>query len=169
VLAAPAVPVFVDEEKERKLKAQQAKSSVWGKFLFKNSDEVIIQTGKCMCRVLSCVVSCAGAHRVVAHTHTDRVAKISKHFFGATKSPKKRQLILTDFPRLFYVDIDRMAQAGEIEWRSDLRVEARHDNIFEITSVRATSVTLFIHIFICIVIYYLSLCIIYLSLFMKTT
>ncbi|ELR17338.1 serine/threonineprotein kinase [Acanthamoeba castellanii str. Neff] len=112
VLAAPAVPVFVDEEKERKFKAQQAKSSVWGKFLFKNSDEVIIQT--------------------------DRVAKISKHFFGATKSPKKRQLILTDFPRLFYVDIDRMAQAGEIEWRSDLRVEARHDNIFEITSGEKT-------------------------------
>jgi hypothetical protein len=56
VLTAPAVPVFVDEEKERKFKAQQAKSSVWGKFLFKNSDEVIIQTGKCECRRVS---SCA--------------------------------------------------------------------------------------------------------------
>lgn len=63
------------------------------------------------------------------------MVKISKHFFGATKSPKKRQLILTDFPRLFYVDIDKMAQLGEIEWRPDMQVESRNENIFVINSV----------------------------------
>lgn len=62
--------------------------------------------------------------------------KISKHFFGATKSPKKCQLILTDFPRLFYVDIDKMAQLGEIEWRPDMLVESKNEDHFEITSVR---------------------------------
>lgn len=48
-LAAPLVPIYVDEEKERKIKAQEAKNSIWGKFLFKNSDEVIVQTGTDTC------------------------------------------------------------------------------------------------------------------------
>ena len=43
-LAAPLVPIFVDEEKEKKLKAQEAEEFRVGKFLFKNSDEVIVQT-----------------------------------------------------------------------------------------------------------------------------
>lgn len=45
ILAAPIVPIYIDEEKEKKLRAQEAKSSVWGKFMFKNTDEVIVQTG----------------------------------------------------------------------------------------------------------------------------
>eukprot|EP00761_Pharyngomonas_kirbyi_P001776 gb/GECH01001780.1/.p1 GENE.gb/GECH01001780.1/~~gb/GECH01001780.1/.p1 ORF type:complete len:408 (+),score=107.00 gb/GECH01001780.1/:1-1224(+) len=47
-------------------------------------------------------------------------------------STKKRQLILTNFPRIIYVDPDRMQLKGQISWSSLLRVEKRSRANFDI-------------------------------------
>jgi len=47
---------------------------------------------------------------------------------------KKRLMILTDKPRLFYVDADKMAFKGEIPWSVDeLAVEIKNPKKFTIT------------------------------------
>lgn len=47
-------------------------------------------------------------------------------------SSKKRQLILTDFPRLFYVDVDSKVQQikGQVPWTKDMWAEAVDTNRF---------------------------------------
>ncbi len=50
-------------------------------------------------------------------------------------STKKRQLIMTDFPRLFYVDINSLEVKGTIPWSSDLKVELRSPKSFSIKTV----------------------------------
>jgi len=45
-------------------------------------------------------------------------------------SVKKRQLILTDYPRLIYVDPDKMVQKGEIEWSETLRADIKNNRNF---------------------------------------
>ncbi|CAG8673728.1 1179_t:CDS:2, partial [Dentiscutata heterogama] len=43
---------------------------------------------------------------------------------------KKRLLILTDFPRLIYVDQEKMEQKGEIYWSSRMVVELKTKKTF---------------------------------------
>eukprot|EP01094_Clydonella_sp_ATCC50884_P011053 TRINITY_DN20850_c0_g1_i1.p1 TRINITY_DN20850_c0_g1~~TRINITY_DN20850_c0_g1_i1.p1 ORF type:complete len:528 (+),score=230.40 TRINITY_DN20850_c0_g1_i1:141-1724(+) len=45
----------------------------------------------------------------------------------------KRQLILTDGPRLIYVDPEKMVVKGEIPWTPDLKVEYKSDKVFLVT------------------------------------
>jgi 3-phosphoinositide dependent protein kinase-1 len=40
-------------------------------------------------------------------------------------SSKRRQLVLTDYPRIFYVDPDAMEKKGDIPWSSSLRTELK--------------------------------------------
>ena len=47
-------------------------------------------------------------------------------------SRKKRFLILTDFPRIFYVDPEKMVQKGEIQWSTELKPEMKNDRQFYI-------------------------------------
>ncbi|CAH3105674.1 unnamed protein product [Pocillopora meandrina] len=44
--------------------------------------------------------------------------------------PRKRTLILTEGPRLYYVDAQAMVLKGEIPWTKDLRPEAKNFNVF---------------------------------------
>lgn len=44
--------------------------------------------------------------------------------------PRRRQLILTDGPHLYYVDAAAMALKGEIPWTKDLRPEAKNFEVF---------------------------------------
>jgi 3-phosphoinositide dependent protein kinase-1 len=56
--------------------------------------------------------------------HTGMIVKRRK------MTSKKRQLILTDFPRIFYVDPERMVQMGEIPWSEGLWVQVKNDRKF---------------------------------------
>jgi 3-phosphoinositide dependent protein kinase-1 len=51
-------------------------------------------------------------------------------------SAKKRQLILTDTPRLLYIDPNKLVQKGEIPWSPALRAELRNDRQFHVHTVR---------------------------------
>eukprot|EP00033_Pygsuia_biforma_P000398 GCRY01000475.1.p1 GENE.GCRY01000475.1~~GCRY01000475.1.p1 ORF type:complete len:503 (+),score=111.39 GCRY01000475.1:196-1704(+) len=51
---------------------------------------------------------------------------------------KKRQLLLTDFPRLFYVDPDRMEEKGTIPWTPMLRAEVRSGRVFFVHTPKRT-------------------------------
>ncbi len=77
----------------------------------------------------------------------------SKHFFGASlKSPaRRRQLVLTDFPRILLIDVERMAQIGEIEWSSGLSVHTKGPNLLEIQTVQ---LDLFHPLVVCVFIYF---------------
>lgn len=44
--------------------------------------------------------------------------------------PRRRQLILTEGPRLYYVDAAAMVLKGEIPWTKDLRPEAKNFEVF---------------------------------------
>jgi 3-phosphoinositide dependent protein kinase-1 len=48
---------------------------------------------------------------------------------------RKRQLVLTDAPRLFYIDTDKMVVKGEIPWGSNMGVEFKNDKLFVVTVV----------------------------------
>jgi 3-phosphoinositide dependent protein kinase-1 len=48
---------------------------------------------------------------------------------------KKRTLILTDFPRLIYVDQEKNSQKGEIYWSSRMVVELKNKRNFFIHTV----------------------------------
>lgn len=52
-------------------------------------------------------------------------------------SAKKRQLILTDSPRLIYIDPVKMEQKGEIPWSDALRGDMKSDRNFQIITVRS--------------------------------
>jgi len=41
------------------------------------------------------------------------------------RSVKKRQLILTNKPRIIYIDTKKNVQKGEVPWSTDIRPEAR--------------------------------------------
>eukprot|EP00158_Paraphelidium_tribonemae_P003787 Partr_v1_DN26372_c0_g1_i3_m43012 putative 3phosphoinositidedependent protein kinase len=59
------------------------------------------------------------------------VIQKKRYFFGKART---RHLILTDKPRLMYVDPDNMVEKGEIPWGSDLQVELKDDHSFAIIS-----------------------------------
>ena len=46
---------------------------------------------------------------------------------------RKRQLILTDRPRLFYIDASRMVKKGEIPWSKDISVTVKEGTRFDIS------------------------------------
>lgn len=50
-------------------------------------------------------------------------------------SKKKRQLILTDTPRLIYVDPSKMIERGEIPWSPQLKAEAKDSSQFVVSVV----------------------------------
>lgn len=50
-------------------------------------------------------------------------------------STRKRQLILTDTPRLLYVDPEKMEIRGEIPWVSQLKAEAASEREFVVSVV----------------------------------
>lgn len=49
--------------------------------------------------------------------------------------PRRRMLLLTTGPRLFYVDPTNMVLKGEIPWSPELRVEAKNFRIFLVHTV----------------------------------
>ena len=51
-------------------------------------------------------------------------------------SKTKRQLIMTDKPRIFYVDPEKMVIKGEIPLSKSVVAEAKNDRFFLITVVR---------------------------------
>jgi len=51
---------------------------------------------------------------------------------------KKRQLILTDRPRLFYIDPDKMEIKGEIPWSDTLLVDVKTNRKFNIVAPNRT-------------------------------
>ncbi len=55
--------------------------------------------------------------------------------------PRKRQLILTDLPRLIYIDALKMQQKGEITWESpdQISIKCQNEKRFTIKAVRVTS------------------------------
>lgn len=55
---------------------------------------------------------------------------------------KRRQLILTDAPRLYYIDPVDMELKGEIPWSDALQVEQKNWKIFFIHTVRAHTIQL---------------------------
>src|SRR5579883_1580783 len=60
---------------------------------------------------------------------------------------KRRLLILTDFPRLIYVDQEKMSQKGEIYWNPRMVVELKNKKNFFIHTV--CLITLMIHSNVC--------------------
>ena len=46
---------------------------------------------------------------------------------GQGRSAKKRHLILTNSPRIFYIDPKSMKLKGEIPWSGDLRPEVKNN------------------------------------------
>jgi len=54
------------------------------------------------------------------------------------RSVKKRQLILTNAPRLIYIDTKKMIQRGEIPWSNTLRPEAKNNTSWFIHTPRRT-------------------------------
>eukprot|EP01129_Flabellula_baltica_P000247 TRINITY_DN10285_c0_g1_i1.p1 TRINITY_DN10285_c0_g1~~TRINITY_DN10285_c0_g1_i1.p1 ORF type:complete len:453 (-),score=128.60 TRINITY_DN10285_c0_g1_i1:31-1389(-) len=48
-------------------------------------------------------------------------------------SKKKRMLILTNKPRLFYVDAKKMVVKGEIPWSNSIQVQVRNEVVFKIS------------------------------------
>lgn len=56
---------------------------------------------------------------------------------------RRRMLLLTTGPRLFYVDPVNMVLKGEIPWSPELRVEAKNFRIFLVYTVRITIIYLY--------------------------
>jgi 3-phosphoinositide dependent protein kinase-1 len=56
-------------------------------------------------------------------------------------SIKLRQLILTDGPRLFYLDPKKMEFKGEIPWSLIQKVEIRTDIMWKVHTVRIITIT----------------------------
>jgi hypothetical protein len=48
---------------------------------------------------------------------------------------KKRQLILTNKPRIIYVDTKKMVQKGEVPWSTHIRPEAKNNTAWFIHTV----------------------------------
>lgn len=53
---------------------------------------------------------------------------------------RRRMLLLTTGPRMFYVDPVNMVLKGEIPWSPELRVEAKNFRIFLVHTVRILSI-----------------------------
>lgn len=58
-------------------------------------------------------------------------------------SKTKRQLIMTDKPRIFYVDPEKMIVKGEVPISPELKVEAKNSKNFNIVVVCFSSILLF--------------------------
>jgi len=54
------------------------------------------------------------------------------------RSVKKRQLILTNKPRVVYIDTKKMVQKGEIPWSQNLRPEAKNNTAWFIHTPKRT-------------------------------
>jgi len=54
------------------------------------------------------------------------------------RSVKKRQLILTNKPRVIYIDTKKMVQKGEVPWSPNLRPEARNNTAWFIHTPKRT-------------------------------
>jgi len=54
------------------------------------------------------------------------------------RSVKKRQLILTNKPRIIYIDTKKMVQKGEIPWSANLRPEAKNNTSWFIHTPKRT-------------------------------
>jgi len=54
------------------------------------------------------------------------------------RSVKKRQLILTNKPRVLYIDTKKMVQKGEIPWSQNLRPEAKNNTAWFIHTPKRT-------------------------------
>mmetsp|Transcript_8401 Transcript_8401/g.35143 ORF Transcript_8401/g.35143 Transcript_8401/m.35143 type:complete len:486 (+) Transcript_8401:160-1617(+) len=52
--------------------------------------------------------------------------------------PRKRQLVLTDLPRLFYIDPEKMLQKGEIPWSDDIFTDVKSKTHFNIVTPKRT-------------------------------
>lgn len=51
---------------------------------------------------------------------------------------KKRELILTDTPRLIYIDANKMRQKGEIPWSNSMYVQVRNQYSFDVVTPKRT-------------------------------
>jgi hypothetical protein len=58
---------------------------------------------------------------------------------GGIYLPRKRQLCLTDYPRLIYIDHEKMQQKGEIAWSSKISVKCQNEKRFSIKVVNIFS------------------------------
>lgn len=54
--------------------------------------------------------------------------------------PRKRQLILTDLPRLFYIDPEKLLQKGEIPWSESIYTDVKSKTHFNIVTPKRTYV-----------------------------
>ena len=55
---------------------------------------------------------------------------------------KRRQLVLTDSPRLFYIDPQSLAVMGEIPWSKDLKPQYKSNKLFFVHTVSCTNTAL---------------------------
>ena len=87
-----------------------------------------------------------------------RLQRLSKlvvccHFVSLRQGlfAKRRQLILTDAPRLYYIDPVEMELKGEIPWSDALEVEQKNWKIFFIHTVRERTLFSSHHVGCCFV------------------
>ena len=55
---------------------------------------------------------------------------------GGIYLPRKRQLIITDYPRIIYIDIEKMQQKGEIPWSSKIVIKCQNEKRFSVKVVK---------------------------------
>ncbi|KAL6071239.1 3-phosphoinositide dependent protein kinase-1 [Balamuthia mandrillaris] len=118
-LRAPEHPIYVDKKKLMMQMVEEQRNSVWGRFLMKNKSK-----------------HHGGSNNNVPEMilYMSPVWKKSSFFTIA----RKRQLILTSFPRLFYVDMEKMVQKGEVPWSAQMRVDVKSDTYFEVYTPNRT-------------------------------
>eukprot|EP00466_Bigelowiella_natans_P019161 jgi/Bigna1/127804/aug1.5_g2512 len=85
-----------------------------------------------------------GTQNLLKYLKTDEkivfAGLIVKHSFsGVSLIPRKRELILTSFPRILYIDPKKEVIKGEIPWSPKIHAEANSRKMFTITSKGAGS------------------------------
>lgn len=142
--------MFSKKDAERnKLLAAQRESSPWQKFLADN--ELIIKTGLIEKRVVrsslhcmlllplvsACYCSCWWSSELtLALRPGGNPGHFSLGSFFQGLFSKRRQLILTDKPRMLYVDVDNDVVKGEIPWSTDLFPQFKNMKTFFVHTVR---------------------------------